>query len=204
MESVIALLKPLRVLPVLTVNSAEQAVETSRALHRGGLAAVEITLRTSTALEAIEAVKAAIPDFLVGAGTLKTVADVNAVKKAGADFAVSPGLTRELAEAASQQNLAFLPGVATPSEILEGMALGFDCFKLFPAEAVGGIPLLKALAAPFSGIQFCPTGGINRENLDSYLALPNVICVGGSWMVKPQLIQAGQWSEIERLARELA
>lgn len=201
-EPIATLLSRLRVLPVLTVDDAEQAVATSRALQAGGLQAVEITLRTPAALQAIAAVKAALPDFIVGAGTLKTPADVDAVSAAGADFGVSPGCTRELAKAASNSGLAFLPGVATPSEILEGMELGLDCFKLFPAEAVGGIPLLKSLAGPFEGITFCPTGGISTRNLQDYLALPNVICVGGSWMVQQDLLRGSQWEEVERLARE--
>lgn len=202
MEALTSFLSRVRVLPVLTVDSAEQAVETARALQRGGLQAVEITLRTQVALEAIAAVKAALPGFIVGAGTIKTVGDVEAVSAAGAEFAVSPGLTVQLATAAKDADLPFLPGVATPSDILEGIALGLNCFKLFPAEAVGGIPLLKSLAAPFEGITFCPTGGINTGNLQRYLSLPNVICVGGSWMVQSDLLRGGQWSEVERLARE--
>lgn len=196
------LLARLRVLPVLTIDDVEQAVATAKALQAGGLHAVEITLRTSAALPAITAVKDALPDFVVGAGTLRSPDDLAAVSAAGADFGVSPGLTSALAGAARDAGLPFLPGVATPSEILEGMTLGFDCFKLFPAEAVGGIPLLKALAGPFEGITFCPTGGISTQNLQSYLDLPNVICVGGSWMVQRELLRSGQWREVERLARE--
>jgi 2-dehydro-3-deoxyphosphogluconate aldolase/(4S)-4-hydroxy-2-oxoglutarate aldolase len=201
-EPLESLLARLRVLPVLTADDAEQAVATARALQAGGLQAVEITLRTPAALQAIAAVKAALPEFVVGAGTLKTPEDVAAVSAAGADFGVSPGCTRELAGAARDAGLPFLAGVATPSEILEGMALGFSCFKLFPAEAVGGIPLLKSLAGPFQSITFCPTGGINTRNLPTYLALPNVVCVGGSWMVQQDLLRKGQWGEVERLARE--
>lgn len=202
MEVLTSLLSRVKVLPVLTVDSAEQAVDTAKALQRGGLQAVEITLRTPVALEAIAAVKAALPGFVVGAGTIKTVSDIEAVSAAGAEFAVSPGLTEQLATAARDTELSFLPGVATPSEILEGIALGLNCFKLFPAEAVGGIPLLKSLAAPFEGITFCPTGGINTNNLQSYLSLPNVICVGGSWMVQSDLLRGKHWGEVERLARE--
>lgn len=202
MEVLTSLLSRVKVLPVLTVDSAEQAVDTAKALQRGGLQAVEITLRTPVALEAIAAVRAALPGFVVGAGTIKTVRDIEAVSAAGAEFAVSPGLTEQLATAARDTELSFLPGVATPSEILEGIALGLNCFKLFPAEAVGGIPLLKSLAAPFEGITFCPTGGINTGNLQSYLSLPNVICVGGSWMVQSDLLHGERWEEVERLARE--
>ncbi|MEX1033500.1 MAG: bifunctional 4-hydroxy-2-oxoglutarate aldolase/2-dehydro-3-deoxy-phosphogluconate aldolase [Cellvibrionaceae bacterium] len=202
MGSLNVLLARLRVLPVLTVDTPEQAVATARALQSGGLGGVEITLRTPAALEAIATVKATVADFVVAAGTLKTPEDVEAVSAAGADFAVSPGLTRELASAARNADLAFLPGVATASEVLEGIALGFDCFKLFPAEVVGGIPLLKSLAAPFEGIQFCPTGGISAANFKNYLSLPNVLCVGGSWMVASDSIRNGRWSEVERLARE--
>lgn len=202
MEALANLLNRVKILPVLTVDTAEQAVETARALQAGGLQAVEITLRTPAALEALAAVKAELPTMNVGAGTIKNPAGVDAVAAAGADFGVSPGLTDELAAAARDAGLAFLPGVATPSEILQGISLGLNTFKFFPAEAIGGIPLLKALAAPFDGISFCPTGGINTANAKAYLALPNVICVGGSWMVQSDLIRSGNWPEIERLARE--
>lgn len=204
MDSLHSLLQSTRVLPVLISNTVEQALAATRAVERGGLKAVEITLRTSAALEAIAAVKAAMPDFVVAAGTVKNREDVKAVARAGADFAVSPGFTSSMAEVAAEEGLPLLPGVATPSEILHALELGLSHFKLFPAGAVGGIPLLKALASPFEGVMFCPTGGINESNFRDYLVLPNVICVGGSWMVAPELIQQAQWEEVERRAQACA
>lgn len=204
MDSLHSLLQSTRVLPVLISNTVEQALAATRAVERGGLKAVEITLRTSAALEAIAAVKAAMPDFVVAAGTVKNREDVKAVARAGADFAVSPGFTSSMAEAAAEEGLPLLPGVATPSEILHALELGLSHFKLFPAGAVGGIPLLKALASPFEGVMFCPTGGINESNFRDYLVLPNVICVGGSWMVAPELIQQARWEEVERRAQACA
>ncbi len=191
-----------RVMPVLTVNSEAQALAVCDALAAGGILAVEITLRTPAALSAIRAVKAARPDFCVAAGTVRTPQDMEAVAAAGVDFAVSPGWSPSLSAAASALGLPFLPGVSTPSEIIQGSECGHSCFKFYPAEAVGGIPLLKAFAGPFAGVEFCPTGGIGTHNYRDYLALPNVLCIGGSWMVDTKLIEAQQWDEIESLSRE--
>ena len=191
-----------RVMPVLTVHSEAQALAVCDALAAGGILAVEITLRTQAALSAIRAVKAARPDFCVAAGTVRTPQDMEAVAAAGVDFAVSPGWSPSLSAAASALGLPFLPGVSTPSEIIQGSECGHSCFKFYPAEAVGGIPLLKALAGPFAGVEFCPTGGIGTHNYRDYLALPNVLCIGGSWMVDTKLIEAQQWDEIESLSRE--
>ena len=191
-----------RVMPVLTVHSEAQALAVCDALAAGGILAVEITLRTQAALSAIRAVKAARPDFCVAAGTVRSPQDMEAVAAAGVDFAVSPGWSPSLSAAASALGLPFLPGVSTPSEIIQGSECGHSCFKFYPAEAVGGIPLLKALAGPFAGVEFCPTGGIGTHNYRDYLALPNVLCIGGSWMVDTKLIEAQQWDEIESLSRE--
>lgn len=191
-----------RVMPVLTVHSEAQALAVCDALAAGGILAVEITLRTPAALAAIRAVKAARPDFCVAAGTVRTPEDMETVAAAGVDFAVSPGWSPSLSAAASALGLPFLPGVSTASEIIQGSECGHHCFKLYPAEAVGGIPLLKALAGPFADVEFCPTGGIGAHNYRDYLALPNVLCIGGSWMVDTKLIEAEQWEEIESLSRE--
>ncbi len=191
-----------RVMPVLTVQSDAQALAVCDALAAGGILAVEITLRTAAALSAIRAVKAARPEFCVAAGTIRTAQDMEAVAAAGVDFAVSPGWSQSLSAVARALGLPFLPGVSTPSEIIQGSESGHQCFKLYPAEAVGGIPLLKALAAPFAGVEFCPTGGIGPHNYRDYLALPNVLCIGGSWMVDTKLIETQQWGKIETLARE--
>lgn len=191
-----------QIMPVLTVNSVAQALAVCDALAAGGILAVEITLRTSAALDAIRAVKAAHPDFCVAAGTVRTPQDMESVAAAGVDFAVSPGWSPSLSASAQALGLPFLPGVSTPSEIIQGGECGHLCFKLFPAEAIGGIALLKSLAAPFGGVEFCPTGGIGPHNYRDYLALVNVLCIGGSWMVDPQLIETEQWGKIERLSRE--
>ncbi|OGT71317.1 MAG: keto-deoxy-phosphogluconate aldolase [Gammaproteobacteria bacterium RIFCSPLOWO2_02_FULL_57_10] len=191
-----------RVLPVLTINTEAEALAVVKALAAGGLRAVEITLRTPAALAAIAAVKKARPDFIVAAGTVRTVADMRAVAAAGVDFAVSPGFTPALSACARELGLPFLPGVATPSEIIAGMECGHASFKFFPAEAAGGIPMLKALVSPFAGIAFCPTGGIGTHNFLDYLALPNVLCIGGSWMVDAALIKQERWSSIEQLSRD--
>lgn len=202
MTSFSDLLRKIKIIPVLTVATIEEAVLTCKALQSGGINAAEITLRTAAGLASIEAVRSELKDFVVGAGTVKTVADMEQVAKLGVDFAVSPGLTEELGDCADRLDLAFLPGVATASELMRGLATGRRCFKLFPAEAVGGIKLLKSLAAPFPEASFCPTGGVSPDNYTSYLALPNVLCVGGSWMVSPELIRANHWQEISRLSEQ--
>lgn len=190
-----------RVLPVLIVNSEEEAVALCRALQAGGMTAVEITLRTSAALAAIKAVKQTLPDLTVAAGTVISTRDMENVAEAGVDFAVSPGLTRALSECAQQLSLNFLPGVSTASEIIGGMELGHRLFKFFPAEACGGVKLVKAFESPFAGISFCPTGGINTGNARSYLELKNVSCIGGSWMIEDKLIKNAQWSELTQSVR---
>ncbi|MDP2128252.1 MAG: bifunctional 4-hydroxy-2-oxoglutarate aldolase/2-dehydro-3-deoxy-phosphogluconate aldolase [Pseudohongiella sp.] len=191
-----------RVLPVLIVNSEEEAVALCRALQAGGMSAVEITLRTPAALAAIKAVKQTLPDLTVAAGTVISTRDMENVAEAGVDFAVSPGLTRSLSECAQQLGLNFLPGVSTASEIMGGMELGHRLFKFFPAEASGGVKLLKAFESPFAGISFCPTGGVNTNNARSYFDLGNVSCVGGSWMIEEEIIKKGRWSELTQSVRQ--
>jgi len=195
-------LKKLTVLPVLIVHSEQEAVDLCRALQAGGMGAVEITLRTSAALAAIRAVKQSLPELLVAAGTVNSVKDMEAVADAGVDFAVSPGLTRSLAESARSLDLPFLPGVSSASEVLSGIEYGFNCFKFFPASVCGGPALLKAFISPFNGVSFCPTGGITLANAADYLALPNVLCVGGSWMLPTALIAGGQWDLITQQVRD--
>jgi len=191
-------LRSLTVIPVLIIDSEEQAVDLCRALTKGGLKAVEITLRTPAALSAIKAVKQALPELLVAAGTVISTKDMENVAQAGVDFAVSPGLTRTLSESARACELAFLPGVSTASEIIGGIELGHRDFKFFPAQASGGAALLKAFVSPFAGISFCPTGGINGANVASYLALDNVCCVGGSWLIADDLLAQRRWTDISR------
>jgi 2-dehydro-3-deoxyphosphogluconate aldolase/(4S)-4-hydroxy-2-oxoglutarate aldolase len=202
MSQLMDLLASTRVLPVLTIHTTEEALAVCSALAAGGIRAVEITLRTPIALTAMAEVKRQLPEFMVAAGTVRTVADMQAVAAVGVDFAVSPGFTSTLSQCAESLGLPFLPGVSTPSEIIAGSECGHRIFKLFPAAAVGGLPLLKALASPFADIMFCPTGGIGPQNFLDYLALPNVVCIGGSWMVDPGLIEARRWEKIEALASE--
>lgn len=193
------------VVPVMVVERIEDAVPLARALYNGGLKALEITLRTPCALDAISAMVEALPDdAVIGAGTIITPADLEKSVKAGATFLVSPGTTPALIEAAKSSSIPLLAGVATPTEAMNLYVQGFTHLKFFPAEAAGGIAMLKSIGGPLPQITFCPTGGIDLAKAPSYLALPNVACVGGTWMAPKELMKAGRWDEIERLAREAA
>ena len=199
------ILKIAPVVPVMVVERIEDAVPLARALYNGGLKVLEITLRTPCALDAITAMIEALPaDAVIGAGTIITPQDLEKAVKAGSAFLVSPGTTPALIEAAKASAIPLLPGVATPTEAMNLFVQGFAHLKLFPAEAVGGVPLLKSIGGPLPQITFCPTGGIDLARAPSYLALPNVACVGGTWMAPKELMKAGRWDEIERLAREAA
>jgi 2-dehydro-3-deoxyphosphogluconate aldolase / (4S)-4-hydroxy-2-oxoglutarate aldolase len=190
------------VIPVMVIREPSQAVPLAQALYKGGLAVLEITLRTAHGLDAIRNIRDALPGACVGAGTVTTPNELEAAVKAGAQFLVSPGYTSKLIDAAACTNIPVLPGIATPGEAMGLMEKGIAHMKFFPAEAAGGISMLKALLGPLPGIMFCPTGGITLETAPDYLALPNVACVGGSWMVPQQLIDAGDWDGIEALALE--
>ena len=192
------------VVPVLTITELEHAVPLARALTAGGLRVLEITLRTPVALAAIEAIRHAVPEAVVGAGTLTRAVDFAAAHRAGAQFGVTSGLTPDLASAARGARFPVLPGAMTPTEVIAARAAGFDVLKLFPAQPAGGIGLLQALSSPFPDVAFCPTGGITRLNAPDYLALANVICVGGSWFAPQALLAEGDWTGIEALARDAA
>ena len=192
------------VIPVLTVTELDHAVPLARALAAGGLPVLEITLRTPVALAAIEAMRRAVPEAIVGVGTLTRAADFAAADRAGAQFGVTPGLTPDLASAARGARFPLLPGVMTPTELISARAAGFSVLKLFPAQQAGGLAMLQALGAPFPDVLFCPTGGITRATAADYLALPNVACVGGSWVAPQAMQSAGDWSGIEALARDAA
>jgi 2-dehydro-3-deoxyphosphogluconate aldolase / (4S)-4-hydroxy-2-oxoglutarate aldolase len=192
------------VIPVLTVRNAEDGVDQARALVAGGLLAIEVTLRTPGALAAITAIRDAVPRAVVGAGTVLTPEQIAEACAAGARFLVSPGASPRLAQAAAAAPVPFLPGVATASEAITLMDLGFRALKLFPAEAVGGARLLASLAAPLPDLRFCPTGGIDLAKASAYLALPNVACVGGSWMLPRAALDSGDYATVEKLAREAA
>jgi len=190
------------VVPVMVINRLEQAVPLARALTAGGIRVLEITLRTPVAMEAIAAISREVPDAIVGAGTVTRGEELAAVAAAGAVFAISPGLTAELLDAANRGPIPLIPGIATVSELMTGLARGYDHFKFFPAEAAGGVKMLKAFAGPFPRVVFCPTGGITADNYREYLAQANVACVGGSWIVPQGAIEAGDWARITTLARE--
>jgi 2-dehydro-3-deoxyphosphogluconate aldolase/(4S)-4-hydroxy-2-oxoglutarate aldolase len=192
------------VIPVLTITRLEQAAPLAQALVRGGLRVLEVTLRTPVALAAIEAMRAAVPAAIVGAGTLTRTEDFPAAEKAGAQFGVTPGLTAELAAAALDVGFPLLPGVMTPTELIAARNVGYSAFKLFPAQQAGGVGMLKALGGPFPDVVFCPTGGVTRQNALEFLSLPNVLCVGGSWIVPTDALGAGDWDRIEALARDAA
>jgi 2-dehydro-3-deoxyphosphogluconate aldolase / (4S)-4-hydroxy-2-oxoglutarate aldolase len=192
------------VIPVLTVTDLEHAVPLARALTAGGLRVLEITLRTPVAIAAIEAMRKGVPDAIIGVGTLTRAVDFAAADRAGAQFGVTPGLTPELAAASRGARFPLLPGVMTPTELITARAAGFNVLKLFPAQQAGGLGMLQALGAPFPDVLFCPTGGITRETAADYLALPNVACVGGSWVAPKAMLAAGDWAGIEALARDAA
>lgn len=190
------------VVPVLVIDDLDKAVPLAKALVAGGLRALEITLRTAAALDAIRAVADAVPDAVVGVGTLLTADDVKASVEAGARFGVSPGFSARIMDAAEAAGLPMLPGVATPSEAMAAAERGLSLLKFFPAEANGGAPVLKAWSSPLAGLKFCPTGGVSERNAADYLALSNVICVGGSWVAPKAAIEQGDWETITRLSRQ--
>lgn len=199
-----ALIDAATVIPVLTVRSVDDAAPLANALAAGGLKVIEMTWRTPDALEVMKAMKAARPDLIIGMGTIRTPDQIGQCVEAEADFLVSPGLTPVLAPALLDCGLPALPGVATAGEAMSAVEQGFEVLKFFPAEQSGGRDYLKSIAGPLPDIRFCPTGGITPASAPDYLALPNVVCVGGTWIAKPDLIESGQWGVIETKAREAA
>jgi 2-dehydro-3-deoxyphosphogluconate aldolase/(4S)-4-hydroxy-2-oxoglutarate aldolase len=200
-ERLLALLDGQPVIPVLKIADVAHAVPLARALARGGLKAIEITLRTPDALECIRRVAAEVPEAVVGAGTILSASQFGEAASAGSKFIVSPGITRELLAAARDSEVPLLPGAITPGAIMAAREAGLDFLKFFPAEQAGGAAFLKALASPIADVRFCPTGGIGPKNAAEYLSLPNVLCVGGSWVAPDDLVKAGRWDEIEALAK---
>ncbi len=189
------------VIPVIVLGDVAHAVPLARALVAGGIRMLEVTLRTEQALACIEAIARAVPEAVVGAGTVRSKADAQAAAMAGARFAVSPGYTRSLGQACRDVGLPLLPGVATRSEIMLAQEDGLSELKFFPAMQAGGPALLKAWNGPFFDVRFCPTGGVTLQNAHEFLALPNVVCVGGSWLVPPDALAQGDWARITELAR---
>lgn len=190
------------VIPVIVIQKLEDAVPMAQALVGGGVKVLEITLRTPIALQCMEAIAKAVPEAIVGAGTIRSVADARAAKDAGCVFGVSPGYTPEIGQACNEIGLPLLPGVSTASEVMMANADGYHFLKLFPATAVGGITLLKALHGPFPDIDFCPTGGITVETAPQFLALPNVKVCGGSWLTPADAVASKDWARITKLAKE--
>ncbi len=189
------------VIPVIVLQRVADAVPLAQALVAGGVRVLEVTMRTPVALECIAAIAKAVPEAVVGAGTIRSAADAHAAKAAGSLFAVSPGYTREVGAACQELKLPLLPGVATASEVMLAQGDGFDFLKFFPAQQAGGVAMLKALGGPFPDVSFCPTGGITAETAPQFLALPNVKVCGGSWLTPADAVAAGDWGRITALAK---
>lgn len=192
------------VMPVIVIDDAAKGVSLARALVAGGIRVLEITLRTPAALDVVKAVRREVPEAIVGVGTITCADDIDAALAAGAAFGVSPGAGPGLLDAAAHSGLPFLPGVMTPSDVIAALATGFSTLKLFPAQQAGGVEMLKALGGPFPEVRFCPTGGVNAANAAQFLALPNVVCVGGSWLAPKSRVDLGDWNAIRELARQAA
>ena len=192
------------VMPVIVLDRVDDAVPLAEALVSGGIRVLEVTLRTPAALDCVRAIRAAVPNAIVGVGTITDIAGMNGAREAGAMFGVSPGTTPQLLAHAASEGFPFLPGSMTPSDVMRALDAGFTAMKLFPAKQAGGIDMLKALGGPFPQVVFCPTGGIDADSASAYLALPNVACVGGSWLSPAALVAAKDWDEIRRRARAAA
>lgn len=189
------------VVPVMVIDDLDQAVPLAHALVAGGVKVLEITLRTPVAMEAISRIADQVPQAIVGAGTVLTPDDLRQITEAGAQFAISPGITTALLEAANNGPIPLIPGISTVSELMQGITMGYQEFKFFPAAAAGGIKMLKAISGPFPACSFCPTGGISPANYHDYLALANVVCVGGSWLAPKAVVASGDWAKITELAK---
>jgi 2-dehydro-3-deoxyphosphogluconate aldolase/(4S)-4-hydroxy-2-oxoglutarate aldolase len=202
MQNIVETIGQIGLVPVITIDRPEDAVPLARALYAGGVSSAEITFRTAAAEEAIKRIAAEVPEALVGAGTVLTLQQAEQAVRAGAKYIVAPGFDPAIVDWCLSHDVPIVPGVATPTEISMALAKGITLLKFFPAEEIGGVRMLKALYAPFQMVRFVPTGGINTNNLASYLALPNVAACGGSWLATKKLLAEGQFAEITRLARE--
>ena len=190
------------IVPVLVINNVEEALPIAEALLTAGIKVLEVTLRTSAALDVISAIAKELPEAIVGSGTVTNRQQLQQSYDAGAKFAISPGLTKDLLQAGNEGNIALIPGISSISELMDGADYGYDHLKFFPAEASGGVNAIKSIGGPFPDIRFCPTGGININNVRDYLALPNVVCCGGSWLVSNTIVENKNWSEITKLANQ--
>ncbi|WP_213741746.1 bifunctional 4-hydroxy-2-oxoglutarate aldolase/2-dehydro-3-deoxy-phosphogluconate aldolase [Bradyrhizobium sp. dw_411] len=201
-SSIEGLMRAARIVPVLTIHELVHAVPLAQALVAGGICTLEITLRTAAGAKAAEAIVASVPGAVVGLGTVLAVRDLQLARDIGCAFSFSPGATPELLDAAARENHPFIPGVATASELMFARDRGFNVVKLFPAAQLGGISAIKALAGPFPDALFCPTGGIGEQDFANYLAMPNVLSVGGSWLASAEDIRLNRWQQIEERARK--
>ncbi len=189
------------IIPVVVIEDIKDAVPLAQSLIEGGIPIIEVTLRSSCALEAIELIAKNVPKMRVGAGTILNPTQLEQAQNRGAEFLISPGLTIKLLEHAKKKNMPLIPGVSSSSEVMQALELGYNALKFFPAEYCGGVKLLNAFNGPFKGVKFCPTGGISADNMHSYLNLENVLCVGGSWLTPKNLIQNKEWDKITEICK---
>ena len=203
MNALMQQLSKIKVIPVIQIDDASLAVPLVKVLIDNGLAAAEVTFRTEAAIESIRLIKAAYPNILLGAGTILNAKQVDQAHAAGASFMVSPGLNPNTVKYCQEKGIPIVPGINNPSQVEQAIELGLDFLKFFPAEASGGVNMLKSLLAPYIDLKLMPTGGINKENINDYLKLDRVVCCGGTWMVSPKLINAQDWDEIGRLTKEV-
>jgi len=190
------------IVPVLVINKVEEALPIAEALLAADVKVLEVTLRTPAALDVISTIAKELPEAIIGSGTVTNRQQLQQSYDAGAKFAISPGLTKDLLQAGNEGNIALIPGISSISELMDGADYGYDHLKFFPAEASGGVKAIKSIGGPFPDIRFCPTGGINLNNVRDYLALPNVACCGGSWLVSADIVENKNWSEITKLANQ--
>ncbi|WRD47023.1 bifunctional 4-hydroxy-2-oxoglutarate aldolase/2-dehydro-3-deoxy-phosphogluconate aldolase [Helicobacter pylori] len=200
-DKIIEVLQISPIVPVVVVEDIKDAVPLAQSLIEGGIPIIEVTLRSSCALEAIELIAKNVPKMRVGAGTILNPTQLEQAQNRGAEFLISPGLTIKLLEHAKKKNMPLIPGVSSSSEVMQALELGYNALKFFPAEYCGGVKLLNAFNGPFKGVKFCPTGGISADNMRSYLNLENVLCVGGSWLTPKDLIQNKEWDKITEICK---
>ncbi|MGN8387064.1 bifunctional 4-hydroxy-2-oxoglutarate aldolase/2-dehydro-3-deoxy-phosphogluconate aldolase [Helicobacter pylori] len=200
-DKIIEILQISPIVPVVVVENIKDAVPLAQSLIEGGIPIIEVTLRSSCALEAIELIAKNVPKMRVGAGTILNLTQLEQAQNKGAEFLISPGLTIKLLEHAKKKDMPLIPGVSSSSEVMQALELGYNALKFFPAEYCGGVKLLNAFNGPFKGVKFCPTGGISVDNMRSYLALENVLCVGGSWLTPKDLIQNKEWDKITEICK---
>ncbi len=200
-DKIIEVLQISPIVPVVVVKNIKDAVPLAQSLIEGGIPIIEVTLRSSCALEAIELIAKNVPKMRVGAGTILNLTQLEQAQNRGAEFLISPGLTIKLLEYAKKKDMPLIPGVSSSSEVMQALELGYHALKFFPAEYCGGVKLLNAFNGPFKGVKFCPTGGISVDNMRSYLALENVLCVGGSWLTPKDLIQNKEWDKITEICK---